>query len=37
LGLGVDPLLLALGVLAAGALLYFAVIKKNNNSPNSPA
>jgi hypothetical protein len=36
LGLGVDPLLLALGVLAAGALVYFLVRNKNNNS-NSPA
>lgn len=32
-----DPLMLALGALAAGALLYFLVIKKNNNEPNSPA
>ena len=32
LGLGVDPLLLALGVLAAGALVYFLVRNKNNNS-----
>ena len=38
LGLGIDPLMLALGVLAAGALLYFLVIKKdNNNNSNSPA
>ena len=32
-GLGVDPLLLALGVLAAGALVYFLVRKHHANSP----
>jgi LPXTG-motif cell wall-anchored protein len=36
MGLGIDPLMLALGVLAAGALVYFLVRKKNNNA-NSPA
>jgi len=33
----IDPLMLALGALAAGALLYFLVIKNGNNTPNSPA
>jgi hypothetical protein len=36
MGLGIDPLMLALGVLAAGALVYF-LVRKKNNSPNSPA
>jgi hypothetical protein len=35
-GLAFDPLLLALGVLAAGALAYFLLRKKHNNA-NSPA
>jgi hypothetical protein len=35
LGLGVDPLLLALGVLAAGVLVYFLV--RNHHHANSPA
>lgn len=35
-GLAFDPLLLGLGALAAGALIYFLVRKKGNNS-NSPA
>jgi hypothetical protein len=35
-GLGISPLYLALGALAAGALIYFLVIKKkhHNASPN---
>jgi hypothetical protein len=37
LGLGVDPLLLALGVLAAGALVYFLVVRHHHNNSNSPA
>lgn len=37
LGLGVDPLLLALGVLAAGALIYFLVRNNDDNDSNSPA
>lgn len=32
-----DPLLAGLAAVAIGALLYFLVIKKNNDSPNSPA
>ena len=35
-GLAFDPLLLGLGALAAGALIYFLVRNHNNNS-NSPA
>jgi hypothetical protein len=34
LGLGVDPLLLALGVLAAGVLVYFLV--RHHGHSNSP-
>jgi len=36
LGLGISPLYLALGVLAAGALVYFLLIKKkkHSSSPN---
>ena len=36
LGLGIDPLILGLGVLAAGALVYCLVIKKKkkNESPD---
>ena len=37
LGLGVDPLLLALGLLAAGGLLYLVLRHHNNNNSNSPA
>ena len=37
LGLGMDPLMLALGVLAAGALGYFLLRHKSNNNGNSPA
>jgi hypothetical protein len=35
----IDPLMLALGALAAGLLVYFLLIKSNgsNNVPNSPA
>jgi hypothetical protein len=37
-GFALSPLVLALGALAAGALLYFLVIKKDkDNEPNSPA
>ena len=37
-GLAFDPLLLGLGALAAGALLYFLLRgNNNNNEPNSPA
>jgi len=36
-GLAFDPLLLGLGALAAGALIYFLVRKNNNNDSNSPA
>jgi hypothetical protein len=36
-GIGFNPLLLALGALAAGALIYFLVRKKHHNEPNSPA
>lgn len=36
-GFGVDPLLLALGALAAGALLYFVLHGNNNNNDESPA
>lgn len=35
-GLGFNPLLLALGALAAGALLFF-LVRNNNNDSNSPA
>lgn len=35
-GLAFDPLLLALGALAAGALIYF-LVRNNNDEPNSPA
>jgi hypothetical protein len=35
LGLGISPLYLALGAIAAGALIYFLVIKKkHSSSPN---
>ena len=34
---GFDPLLLALGALAAAALIYFLVRGHHNNEPNSPA
>ena len=35
LGLGISPLWLALGAIAAGALIYFLVIKKHHSSsPN---
>lgn len=35
LGLGISPLYLALGAIAAGAAIYFLVIKKkHSNSPN---
>jgi len=37
-GLAFDPLLIGLGVLAAGALAYFLLRNNNNNDePNSPA
>lgn len=38
-GFVLNPLILALGALAAGALIYFLVKGKNhhNNEPNSPA
>jgi len=36
-GLAFDPLLLGLGALAAGALIYFLVRKNHNNNSNSPA
>ena len=36
-GFGFSPLLLALGALAAGALIYFLVKGKGNDEPNSPA
>lgn len=32
-----DPLLAGLAAVAVGALLYFLVIKKKNDQPNSPA
>ena len=35
-GLGIDPLLLALGAIVAGVGLYF-LIHHHHNSPNSPA
>jgi hypothetical protein len=31
-GLGIDPLYLALGALAIGALVYFLLIKKHHNN-----
>jgi hypothetical protein len=37
LGLGISPLLLALGAVAAGAALYFLVIKKHHDHTTSPA
>ncbi len=36
-GLYFDPLLLAIGAVAIAALVYFLVVKKGGNSPNSPA
>ncbi len=36
-GFGLDPLILGLGALAAGALVYFLVIKKNHHNDESPA
>lgn len=36
-GFGFDPLILGLGALAAGALIYFLVIKDNNNDDESPS
>ncbi|HEX6603364.1 MAG TPA: hypothetical protein VF027_00610 [Sphingomicrobium sp.] len=33
-GLGIDPLYLALGALAVGALVYFLLIKKNHHNDN---
>ena len=36
-GFGFNPLFLALGALAAGALIYFLVKGKGNDEPNSPA
>jgi hypothetical protein len=37
-GFGVDPLILALGAVAAGALIYFLVIKKkHHHNDESPA
>jgi hypothetical protein len=35
-GLYLDPLLLGLGVLAIGALAYFLLFKKSNDTPLSP-
>jgi hypothetical protein len=35
-GLGINPLFIALGVLAAGALLYFVLRHHHNNNANSP-
>lgn len=35
-GLAFDPLLLALGALAAGALIYF-LVRKHHHNPSSPA
>ena len=37
LGLGISPLWLALGAIAAGALVYFLVIKKKHHNAVSPA
>jgi hypothetical protein len=36
-GFGIDPLILGLGALAAGALVYFLVIKKDHDNDESPA
>jgi hypothetical protein len=36
-GFGIDPLILGLGALAAGALVYFLVIKKHHDHDESPA
>lgn len=36
-GLGISPLWLALGAIAAGALIYFLVIKKHHHHATSPA
>ena len=36
-GLYFDPLLIGLGALAIAALVYFLLIKKGGDSPNSPA
>ena len=36
-GLYFDPLLIGLGALAIAALVYFLIIKKGGDSPNSPA
>jgi hypothetical protein len=33
-GIGIDPLYLALGALAVGALVYFLLIKKNHHHDN---
>jgi hypothetical protein len=35
-GFGIDPLLLGLGVLVVGALVYFLVIKKKKHHDSSP-
>jgi hypothetical protein len=35
-GFGFDPLLLALGALAVGALVYF-LVRKNHHNASSPA
>ena len=36
-GFGVSPLLLGLGALALGALIYFLVRNNNNDNETSPA
>ena len=36
-GLYFDPLLLGIGAVALAALVYFVLIKKDGDSPNSPA
>lgn len=36
-GFGVDPLLLALGALAAGALIYFVLNKSDDDEDETPA
>jgi hypothetical protein len=36
-GFGIDPLLVGLGVLVVGALVYFLVIKKKHHHESSPA
>ena len=36
-GLYFDPLLLGIGAVALAALVYFVLIKKGGDSPNSPA